>query len=174
MQHLALLDVLNRLGRRLLFLDGAAGAVWGVVAAIACFVGGAWLDLVLELPGSLRVGVLILAAAAAAIIAYRWARVAIVRGSYWQMAQRLDAVLENGGQVLSGVDLAAASELRFHSHNPELSAGLALLAVERATQLARSISSRAAVPPDAIRRALATLGVIAAVTTLFAALLPRV
>jgi hypothetical protein len=173
MQQQALLDILNRLRRRVLLLDGTAGVVWGTVAAVGCLVGGAWLDLVLELPGSLRVSVLIVAAAAAAVIAYRRARGALIDGSPWRLAERLDAVSGSGGQILSGVDLAAGSEAVFHSRHPELSAGLARLAVERAVQIAASISTRAAAPPIAIRRSLATLGLVALAMVLFVGLLPR-
>jgi hypothetical protein len=173
MQHEALRDILNRLGRRVLFLDGTAGAVWGVVAAVACLVTGAWLDLVLELPAGLRITVLLVAVAAAATIVYRRARTALAHGSPLQLAARLDQVSGTGGQILSGVDLAAGHE-KFFSHNPELSAGLARLAVERATQLAGKVSRGLAVPPDAVRRSLGILGVIAASVALFAVLLPRV
>ncbi len=174
MQHPALLDILNRLGRRVLLLDGAAGAVWGIVAAIACIICGAWLDLVLELPGALRVAVILVAAAAAIAMIYRRARGGLFRGTPSQLARRLDQVAGSGGQILSGVDLAGAGETRFFSHNPELSAGLAQLAIERATKLAGTISRSVAVPPVGVLRSLGALGAIFAGIALFSLLLPRV
>jgi len=174
MQHQTLLDILRRLGRRVLFLDGTAGAVWGAVAALACLIAGAWLDLVLELPAGLRVAVMIVAAVAAVAIVCQCARAALLGGNPARLAARLDQVTGSGGQILSGVDLIAQDETRFYSHDPALSAGLARLAVERATQLAQTISHSVAVPPRAMRRSLATLGLLAAGVALFFVLLPRV
>ena len=157
----------------MLLLDGAAGAVWGAVAAVLCLVCGIWLDLVLELPAELRVIVMIVAAALATAIIVREARAAVERGAPSRLAERLDCVSESGGQIRSGVDLAAVSVGAFYSQHPEWSAGLARLAVQRATTLAAGISRSLAVPADSVRRSLGAFGLVTAGVALLAVLLPR-
>ena len=157
----------------MLLLDGAAGAVWGAVAAVLCLVCGIWLDLVLELPAELRVIVMIVAAALATAIIVRQARAAVERGAPSRLAERLDCVCESGGQIRSGVDLAAVNVAAFYSQHPEWSAGLAGLAVQRATTLAAGISRSLAVPADSVRRSLGAFGLVTAGVALLAVLLPR-
>src|SRR5579872_7133898 len=162
MQQQALLGILKRLGRRVFVLDGTAGAVWGLIAACACLLCGAWLDLLLELPAELRVFVLAISGSAALAMAFRGARAALERGTLSRLAERLDRVSASGGQILSAVDLAGADQRSFVTHHPELSASLAKIAVERATRLAGAVSHRAAAPATAIVKSLGVLALLAA------------
>ena len=59
MHHRELAEILNRLRRRLVVIEGTAGTVWAAAAAVAVVVCGAWIDLVFELPAGLRLLVLL-------------------------------------------------------------------------------------------------------------------
>src|SRR5579872_5279289 len=173
MQQQQLFEVLKQLRRRVLALEGTAGVVWGLIAAAACLAAGVWADLVLELPSELRLIVLLASLGSAAVMSARSVRDALSRGTPAQLARRLDEVAGSGGQILSGFELVSAGRDRFCSHNPELSAGLARMAVERAAQLAAAIKRSVAVPADAVRRSLGSVALFGAAAGAFALLLPR-
>lgn len=156
MAERSLPDVLKRLRRRVLWVDSTSAVAWGVIAALVTLVVGVWLDLVLELSASLRIGVLMAAVGCGLAIMIRHARSGMVKGASLWLARRLDEVLNSGGQVVSGVELAAAGPF-IHSVNPTLSVGLAQMAVRRATVLANTVPQAAAVPVQAVRRSAGAL-----------------
>src|SRR5436190_4251025 len=113
MPNSALQHILERLGRRVLMIHGAAGTVWSAIAASACLACGVWLDLMLELPGGMRLIILAAALGAAVIVIVRSARQGLWSKAPARLAARLDQVSASGGQVLSAVDLASADQRTF-------------------------------------------------------------
>ncbi len=173
MHHNELADILNRLRRRLVVIDGTAGTVWGAAAAVAIVVCGAWIDLVFELPAGLRLLVLLGAAAAAGVIVWRAARHADRAGAPARIAERLDHVGATRGQILSAVDLDGGDRRGLATHRPELSAALARMAVERAVKLAGAVAASAAVPAKAVSQSAATLAIAGTAIFLLSLVLPR-
>jgi hypothetical protein len=174
MQHHELAQIMNRLRRRLVLIDGTAGTVWGAAAAVAVVVCGAWIDLVFELPAGLRLVVLLGAVTVAAAIVLRAARHARNAGAPVQIAERLDRVAATRGQILSAVDLDRGDRQGLATHRPELSAALAKIAVERAVKLAGAVAAGAAIPARAVSQSVAALAIAAATIFLVTLVLPRV
>src|SRR5262245_58821508 len=169
----ALPDLLHRLRRRVLLIDGAAGFVWGLTVGTLWLLAGVWLDLVLELSGALRVAILGTTVAVALAVFLRKTIAGMARGAAHWMARRLDEVAGTGGQILSGVDLVAATSQYDYSADPGLTSGLAQLAVKRATQLAHSVPQSAAVPVRPVKRSAGSLGIVLCVAALAVLLMPR-
>ncbi len=173
MSERSLTDVFARLRRRVLAIDGAAGAVWGVVAAALWIAAAVWLDLLFELGPRIRIALLATALVAAAVVVGSLIRRAIIRGAVPALARRVDDVARTGGQILSGVELAAASPPADWSARPELSAGLSRLAVDRATRLANGVSRRDVVPLQPLGRSSPSLAATALVSSAVVVFLPR-
>lgn len=168
-----LLTILHRLGRRVLVIDGTAGMVWSAIAAVACLACGVWLDLMLELPAGLRIVVLAAALSAAVAVIVRAGQHAIVARAPRRLAMRLDQASSSGGQILSAVDMLAAQQQPFATHAPELSAGLARLAIARGADLASRVAQASVAPAGAVFKAAVVLASIAAGGLAFATFLPR-
>jgi hypothetical protein len=173
MPHSALQDILERLGRRVLMIHGTAGTVWSAVAAAACLACGVWLDLMLELPAGLRMIVLGSAIAAAVFVFVRSARRALRSKAPAHLAARLDQASASGGQVLSAIDLASADPRTFATHAPDLSAGLARLAIERGTKIAAGVPRPSVAPAAPVVKSMGVLALAGAAAFVFALLLPR-
>jgi polyhydroxyalkanoate synthesis regulator protein len=159
--------------RRLLAVDGTAGLVRGLIAAIVCLIVGVWLDLMFELPPAIRAGFLGFAAAVWMALLVRVLYHAACQGAFSQLARRLDSVAGTGGQILSGFELSAAGAPGAYSGSPELTSGLARMAVERASHLADGITGDRAVPVDPIRRSSLVLAAIALLLAVAALGMPR-
>ncbi|MBW3540917.1 MAG: hypothetical protein KY476_11655 [Planctomycetes bacterium] len=164
---------LGRLRRRTLWIAGVTGLAWGLVAAGAFLLAAVWVDLVLELSPGLRVAALAFAIAIALVMLAAVVWHGVGRGRPAMLARRLDHVGRTGGQILSGVDLSTALAQPFHSHNPDLSAALAKLAVHRAEQLAAGIPRAQAVPVRPASRAWGWLIAALALTLALALAMPR-
>jgi hypothetical protein len=164
---------LGRLARRVLLIDGARGSVWALVAALACLACGVWFDLMLELPALLRVIVLVASVLLALLVLALGLQRALAAGQPARLAERLDLAVESGGQILSAFDMTIAAADRFETHSPELSAGLARMAVARGTQLVASVPPRRIAPVSAVGRSLTVCGGIMALGLAFGILLPR-
>src|SRR5438132_10710524 len=97
-------DRLRRLGRRLLAIGLAAGMGWGLAAAALLLLVCAWLDLLWELPPSLRFTCDVAALAAAVLLLAAAGWLARRRGAALALARRLDGAAGARGQILSGAD----------------------------------------------------------------------
>jgi hypothetical protein len=166
-------ETLARLGRRVLVIDGATGIVWGTVAALACLVCGIWLDLMLELPAGLRITFLVSAVMAAAAVFARGARGALLAKAPQRLAERLDHFAASGGQIRSAVDLTSADPRTFVTHRPELSVGLARLAIERGSRIASAVPQRSVAPAGAVGKSLGALTLAGVCALVFIVCLPR-
>jgi hypothetical protein len=146
---------LGQAARRLWLIGSAAAVACGVTAAVAVALGGAWLDLVWELPPPGRIALLWLAAAAGLglLVGLTW-RTAGSSGSA-RLARRLDLAAESGGAILTGWELDGA--IVAGCGRGPLSAGLGLLAVAEAAALARGAPLAKALPLRPLGRALAPL-----------------
>ena len=137
----SLLSRLRPFGRRMLTVGIATGIGWGLVAALLVVSVGMWLDLVLELPARVRIasGGMAVAFFVVLILFAGWS--AVRRSLPGRLARRLDHVAGTGGEILSGVDLSRA-----RSQLSGVTAGLAEIAVHRATNVAAGVPAAAAVP----------------------------
>ncbi len=159
---------LRHLARRLLWVHLAAGAGWGIVAALVLMLGGAWLDLLWEMPAALRAACGGAALATLLGVLVSAGGLARRRGRAEVLAGRLDAAAHAGGQIRAGADLALAPTAQ-----PTLTAGLAAMAIQHAGELAAPIPAARVVPLRPVGRALAVLGTLAGLVTLLAIGLPR-
>ena len=154
-----LADALRDLRRRTIAIGAGAAGGWGLAAMLLALVLFAWLDLILDLPGGVRLALLLAAVAAAVVVVARLVRRAARAGSDGAMAEKLDAAVGGEGQIVSGVALAAAER----GGESTLTAGLAQLAVARAARLVIAIHPEAIVPGG---RALSRPYVLLALTVL--------
>ncbi len=168
-----LTTALNRLRQRVLAVGGTAGVLWMLVGAMLCLALGVWLDLLFDLSPQWRLAILISAGVAACALLMYQLQLVFADGHASTLARRLDAAAGTGGQILCGVDLLAAQSMAAHSLQPELTAGLASLAVNRAANLASGIPSRNVVSAQPLRRSAAALVGLALLGTLAAWLMPR-
>ena len=124
---------LGRLARRVWGLGGLSGVGWGFFATGLLALAGAWADLVFELSPGVRLGVLAAAAAAGPALALGVALRSRQRALPAVLARRLDAIAAARGEIVAGVDLLEDTR----TFEP-VARGLAAIAVERATALARA------------------------------------
>ena len=166
--------ILQQLRQRALWIGGTAGSLWGICCALLALFIGVWLDLVLQLSPQLRIGVLVSAIATGLIVFTRRTWITLGQSAGKWLACRLDDVTESGGQIVSGVELATAASPDYsYSSQPALTAGLAQLAIRRATRLAETVPSARAVPAVPVRRSLLALAGIVVASLLLAGFMPN-
>lgn len=164
-------NVLRQLRRRGQSLGIAAGLLWGGVAAALALVAAGWLDLALELSPAMRVAALAVSGAVGLGTLIAVFLRASAGSKQTLLARRLDAIGATGGQIAAGVDLARPG-LSIASAQPALSMGLAFVAVERASTLARNISRSQVIPLQPVLRAAVALGLIATALSAAALFMP--
>jgi hypothetical protein len=169
---LILTSVLKRLRLRFLWIHSAAGFAWGIGIAAVVVLLGVWLDLIFEFSPGARIAAFACASLAAAV-AFGWLiGRALDRARLSRLAGSLDAMAGAGGQIQSGLDLASRQAFRT-TQDESLTRGLAEMAIVRAGELARRISSRQAVSARPIGQSYATLAGIGVVTAALAVVFPR-
>jgi hypothetical protein len=168
----SLRDRLRAVRRRLLWIGSTAGVCWGLAGMLGLLTLGAWLDLLWELSPQARILTLGAAGAAAgALIAVLLGRT-LRRGSDQAIARRLDRVTASGGGILTGVELERPLAAACCSHLPEVTSGLAAMAVDHAADLAARVPAAKAMPAKPLGRSLGTLGLELAVLGLVAVCVP--
>ncbi len=165
--------ILNRLRLRLFAVDSVAGCLWGVSGALLWLGIGVWLDLMLELPPHLRVAFLTSSALVAVLLIVLAVRRTVMNGAFHSLARRLDQAAGSCGQILSGVELSMAGTSHSHSHNMELTNGLANLAIRQATQLAGKVPQGRVVSARPVGRSISSVVVMLAAGLGISLLLPR-
>lgn len=155
--------------RRMLAIGIVSLAGWAAVAAVVAWLAFAWIDLLWELSGSLRLGFNGAALALATGVAVAGLAVWLVRARLESVARRVDQVGDALGEVVSGYDLSSSP-----TRGSALTQGLTRMAVTRASAIAGSVPAERAVPWRPLWAAaiamLATAAVVAAVAVLFPAL----
>ena len=151
---------LAQAARRLWLIGSATAVACGLTAALAIALGGAWLDLVWELPPAGRIAVLWLAAAAGVglLVGVTW-RTTSASGRA-MLARRLDLAAQSGGAILTGWELDASIGGQVACR--PLSAGLGLIAVAQAAELAERAPLGKALPMRPLGRALAPVACLLA------------
>ena len=166
-------ELLARLRRRTLWVGGVAGMGWGLLAALACLFTGAWLDLLLEFPPALRVSTLWVAGVAATLLMIVVLRAARHAGLPLRLARNLDRLAKTGGQIASGVQLAAERNPSAYSSDPILTASLSKNAVRAAAQLAKRVKDSEAAPVRPIHKSFTAFAVSAFVMFVLILFAPR-
>jgi Skp family chaperone for outer membrane proteins len=177
MTHATLNSILRELRRRLLAVEVGAGLVWASIAAVASLVIWMWLDLVLELTPALRIGSWAGAVILAAVVTAKALRSGRRQCEARSLARRLDQATGAAGQILTGVELMTQLQLGggiLGGDQPALlTAGLAEMAVDRASQLAGSAVTGQAAPSRPLHRPAGALVLIAAGLGVICLLSPR-
>ncbi len=165
---------LRSVRRRLLVIGSAGGAAWGLALAVVLLLAGAWLDLLWEFSPPWRIATLVAAAAVGAMLLGALIRITAQAGRDVPIARRLDRAAGSGGDVLTRLDLDEPFSLKrpTAARHPELTAGLARLAVDRAASVAARVPSAAAVPARPLGRSLGTLVLLLAGVALLTLCLP--
>ncbi|MFW6124501.1 MAG: hypothetical protein ACOC46_00015, partial [Pirellulales bacterium] len=163
---------LRRFRRRLWMIGSASAMAWGVAAAVLLLLVAAWLDLLWELSPRARLGVTAVAIVAG-LAALGGCMAATLRaGGRRRIAGRVDRAGNLGGQVLTGLELERRVADLAGDPRSRLSAGLASLAVDRASAAAGAVRAAEAIPARPLRRAGAVLLSLAGVVALLAVCLP--
>lgn len=168
MEALALERRLRHLSHRLLAVSAITGGGWSIAAAVLLVSAAVWLDLLWELPPTLRTAAGVAGLAAGALLFFAMIGIARRRCEANELARRMDRVAATNGQIESGVAL-----IHDHQDFPPLTLGLSNLAVADANRLARSVPGRSVVPTRPILWPVAVLAGITVLGALLAGLLPR-
>jgi hypothetical protein len=169
---LILTNVLKRLRLRFLWIHSAAGFAWGIGIAAAVVLLGVWLDLIFEFSPGARIAATVFASLAA-VVAFGWLIIrALDHARLNRLAGSLDTLAGAAGQIQSGLDLATRQDGQT-TQDRSLTRGLAEMAIARAGELARRVSSRKAVSARPIGRSYGTLAGIGVVTAALAVVFPR-
>ncbi len=163
-----LITHLHRVGRRLLAVRLASGLGWGLGAAIAVLLLGAWLDLLWELTPELRITAVALAGTAGVGVILGQAAIGWRGRDARRIASRMDRAAGTGGEILAGVDLTDERK-----EDSPLTVGLAHLAVERAGRVAAEVQTSRVAPARPIAWAVGALGGLGIGVGLIALCLPR-
>ncbi len=177
---------LEDLRRVRMIVGSTSGFCWGVMAFIGMLLVWVWIDLVLDLPPALRVMAWWTALAALVVIITRIVRKAKAASANAVLARQMDAVIGSGGQIQSGLDLAAArppdragalsDENRaghLRSVTPTLTSQLADIAVRKAASLADAVAWEAVAPVSPLVKAVAVVTGAAFVLLVAVAVGPR-
>ena len=165
----------RRLRRRILYIEGCSGLFWGATAFVAVLLAALWIDLVLGLSPELRIGAWVVSGAALLVLLGMIVVRAVRLLSDAGLANRLDSAGETGGQIRSGSDLSqSAGRASAYSSRPELTNGLAGLAVDRAAELAANVAPGRAAPARPLMRSLAILAGLATAVGVLVALMPQI
>jgi hypothetical protein len=159
-------QILKQFRRRSAAVGGAVAASWAVVT-IAFLLGAfAWADLVVELPGPVRLICGIVALAVALVIVARISLQCRDACSNLEIARRLDSAAGSQGQILSGVDLAPAMI------GGPMMMGLRHLAIRRAGDLINEIDPATAIPLKRLHKPVALIAAGLLITIGLAQLAP--
>lgn len=166
--HSGLSNILQRLRQRWLRVAALSATGWGISVLLATGIVAAWSDLVWELSPDLRIGAIVFSVAAAAVCGAVIVVSALRLGRGAWLARSLDRAAHGEGEIITGYDLS-------HSERsmPAISAALAALAVERATQLAERVEVSDVVPARRLRRPWLVAGAFGAVVLVVGLALPR-
>lgn len=162
MSNSKLSDNLQTLRRRVLAIGVSTATGWALTAMIVILLAGMWLDLVLELPPRLRIGLILGALAAGVVLLANVYRRTLRSAVPVRLARRLDDVGSTGGRILSGIELLLGA-----AQPTPLATGLAQIAVDDAALLAHGVAPAQAVPARSVGR---SFGLIAALCLGVAAL----
>lgn len=173
MDRLALIDTLKRFGRRLLLIAGVAGFGWSLAVSLLWIIAAAWFDLLVELPSGTRL-ILLMSAVVLALATFtilQWRTYQRCRPG--SLAHRVDEILEDSGEVAAGAALIEDANAANYSMHPQLTSGLAELAIERASRLANSVSATSVAPVRPIGRSFGLVGLIALTMLAIVLIAPR-
>ncbi|MCA9006001.1 MAG: hypothetical protein KDA70_12085 [Planctomycetaceae bacterium] len=173
MAHRLLSDVLLKLRRRKLWIEGGAALGWGLALGLVCLLLGIWMDLLFEFTPALRIATLVLALVAFVVLILVMLFKATLQNQARLIAARLDNVADSKGQICSGLELSLMQGAYSGSRNPDLTKALAEIAVSRAADLASNVDRSQAVPTDPMKRSFLMFAGVLAVPVLFAILLPK-
>lgn len=166
-----LLEMLDRVRRRVLAVGVAAGTAWALALIVLLLALFAWGDLALDLPSTARMLCTWLSLTCGAGLLIRAAFLTFHGGTLESVARRVDRFAGSGGEILSGVDL-----VRQYSSGgtaASLSAGMAAIAVRRAEQIAARVRAAAAVPARPLLWPSVSLGTLLLAIGIVALAAPR-
>jgi len=145
-------------GNRSLSIGLVAGLLWSVVALVLVVTAAVWFDLLWELPASARILALRVAIGCGLVSLLVFVWLVVRRNRPADIARQLDAVGDTGGEIAAGLNLAGTSQ-----QSSSITAGLAELAVSRASETAGRIPGASAAPIRPISRAALAVGCLGAV-----------
>ena len=170
--NLPLQDRVRRLRRRLLGIGLTAGMVWGLAAAVALCLLGAWLDLLWEFSPLWRIATLWAAAIGGGLLLIVSAALALRAAGEYLAARRLDRAGDSDGRIFTGWELEQSRYGIAGADAPPLSAGLAALEAADAAVAAGKIPLRKAAPLRPLGRSAAVFCLLGAIVGALALGLP--
>ena len=172
MSETRLRTILNRVRRRLFVVGGTASLCWAVLAVIIVCLAGVWLDLLWELSPEWRIAMSSVAGLAGVLFLVLLLIRTTKAAKDMSAARHLDRAAGSGGMIVSGWELASRPLAFTAPASAMLTTGLAAWRSSRPLVLAEQVTASQAVSSRPVRRAAATLGVIAAIVVAAAVCLP--
>lgn len=137
----SLFSRVGSLHRRSIWIRLGAALLWGVVAAMLSVMIAVWFDLLWDLSATARIRAMQIATGCGGLALLLGGWLGFRHSAMDRVARSLDSVGRTGGEIVAGLNLAARS-----GECSAVSAGLAEMAVERATTTAGKIAPGVAVP----------------------------
>ncbi|MHB8951530.1 MAG: hypothetical protein ACYC4U_00975 [Pirellulaceae bacterium] len=163
---------LQRIRRRLLLVGGMASLCWALTLAAVVLLVSIWLDLLWDLTPVWRLAATACALLAGLLMFATMLARTISAAGHSRAARRLDRAAGGGGTIVSGWELAGQPALVSASASAALTAGLAQMAVDHATQIAETVPTAQAVSSRPMHKAAGTVAALFASCSLAAVCLP--
>jgi len=164
------LEVLKPFQKRAVRLAASQAFLIVLAALLVTVLAFVWLDLIWALPAAIRWGVTRLGVMAGFVVAIGFAWKNTRWMTHDRLASRIDSVEETGGEVLSGFHLASQNFLP----RGGISAGLADIAIARASHRVSRTAPHAVLPTDVLKRPAYVVAGILAGSVVLSALLPNI
>lgn len=162
-------STLDRLRTRVHRASAVRAALWAIAATLIALITAAWIDLVVELPDSVRLTCVIGGAVVLLIVGAVVLLSGLRDSQPGVIASRLDDAASQRGQIVAGVNLL----LHPSYASGTMTAGLASIAIDRAAQLAGEVPAQAIARPEATRRPIYLLGALVALLLVVMGVSPR-
>ena len=137
---------LSDLRRIRLVVGSISGLLWGCLAFLGTLLAWVWVDLVLDLPPSLRLTAWWTSASMLLLLSLRVYFRARTNARNENLARELDSAAGTGGEIRSGLDLSTDQRLGLAPASPQLSSQLADMAVQKASVIVHDVPDQDVAP----------------------------
>lgn len=167
----SIVRTLDKFEQRLKIVGYSTSAVWGAFLFLTMLLGWMWLDVLIDLPPSLRMFAWLCTFSLAGWFLLKMMRKTKAAATETELADRLDEVAKTGGQIRSGYDLWRWR--RSHRDANPITLSLAELAVQSASRSAARVSEEEAIPAKPLLQSLMSFIALFSMLLIVIAIVPR-